>query len=49
MDFQDPISSWSQIHLSGLVVSRRNRRAKAILTGSALRRLGKSVPGGRRD
>ena len=38
MDFQDPISRWRQIHLCGVVVSRRNRRAGAILTGSHLRR-----------
>lgn len=29
-DFQGPIAGWLQIHLSGMIVSHRNRRAKAI-------------------
>jgi len=43
MDFQEPISSRWQIHLSGRVVSRRSRRAKANFTGSPLRRKAKSA------
>ena len=34
-------SRW-QIHLSGMVVSRLNRKAKSIFTGSTLRRKAKS-------
>jgi hypothetical protein len=34
--FQDPIFNRSQIHLSDIVVSRRNRRARAIFTASPL-------------
>jgi len=41
-DFHEPMASRWQIHLSGMVVSRRNCRARAILTGSPLRRVAKS-------
>ena len=41
-DFQDPIRSRAQIHLSGIVVSRRNRPASAIFIGSPLRRKAKA-------
>jgi len=37
-DLQKPISNRSQVHLDDIVVSWRSRHAKAILTGSPLRR-----------